>query len=379
MPSAKNQKLLIPAPYGERIRLLRRSLSQRSLSGILVFQPENRRYLSGFRPTDPQFNESSGFLIIGKRLAILGTDSRYESEAGEQARGFYPFIYRKGLESSWSEIQERVIPIKRLAFEAQSLSFHTYQRIKKLLRSGKTSLLPTFQVVEELRARKEGREIATIRRSLEITESAFQAVQKILKPGKTEKEIAWQVKQRIHQRGGDDQAFEPIVASGPNAALPHAEPTDREIQKREPILFDLGSKFQGYCSDLSRTVFLGPLTDRFKEVYSLVRQAQIRAEKGMRAGMDTVAADALARSVIEKGGYGKYFKHSLGHGVGLATHELPSLSPFKPTPLLPGMVVTVEPGIYLPGWGGIRLENMVVIQERRTKCLNQDKTFYTFD
>ncbi|MGC1402827.1 MAG: aminopeptidase P family protein [Thermodesulfobacteriota bacterium] len=381
MPPAKNQNPLIPSPYGERVRLLSESLAKKSFSGILIFQPENRRYLSGFKPGDPQLNESSGFLIIGKGLALLGTDPRYEGEAKDQAKGFCPFIYRKGLEAAWPEIQGRVKPIKRLAFEGQALSFHTYQRIKKLLWSKEKpgSFLPTYQVVEELRARKERREIAIISRSLGITEGAFQAVQKLLRPGKTEKEIAWQVKQWIHQKGGDDQAFEPIVASGPNAALPHAEPTEREIKKGEPILFDLGGKFQGYCSDLSRTVFLGPPTDRFKEVYSLVRQAQIQAEKGIRAGMTTADADALARSVIEKAGYGKYFKHSLGHGVGLATHELPSLSPVKPTVLLPGMVVTIEPGIYLPGWGGVRLENMVVIQKKGVRCLNQDKTFYAFN
>ena len=381
MPPAKNQKHLIPSPYGERVRLLSESLTKKSFSGILIFQPENRRYLSGFKPGDPQLNESSGFLIIGNGLALLGTDPRYEGEAKDQAKGFYPFIYRKGLEASWPEIQGRVKPIKRLAFEGQALSFHSYQRIKKLLWSKEKpgSFLPAYQVVEELRARKERREIAIISRSLGITEGAFQEVQKLLRPGKTEKEIAWQVKQWIHQKGGDDQAFEPIVASGPNAALPHAEPTEREIKKGEPILFDLGSKFQGYCSDLSRTVFLGPPSDRFKEVYSLVRQAQIQAEKGIRAGITTADADTLARSVIEKAGYGKYFKHSLGHGVGLATHELPSLSPLKPTALLPGMVVTIEPGIYLPGWGGVRLENMMVIQKKGVRCLNQDKTFYAFN
>jgi Xaa-Pro aminopeptidase len=381
MTPAKNQKPLIPSPYGNRVRLLLESLAKKSFSGILIFQPENRRYLSGFKPSDPQLNESSGFLIIGKSLALLGTDPRYEGEAAAQAKGFYPFIYRRGLEASWPEIQGRVKPLKRLAFEGQALTFQAHQKIKKLLRSKKepVSFLPAYQVVEELRARKERREITSIKRSLGITEGVFQEVQKILRPGKTEKEIAWQVKQWIHQIGGDDQAFEPIVASGPNAALPHAEPTEREIKKGEPVLFDLGSKFQGYCSDLSRTVFLGPPTDRFREVYALVRQAQIQAEKGIRAGMTTAAADALARSVIEKGGYGKYFKHSLGHGVGLATHELPSLSPVKPTSLLPGMVVTIEPGIYLPGWGGVRLENMVVIQKKGVKCLNQDKTFYAFN
>lgn len=381
MPPDKNQKPVIPSPYGRRVQLLLERLAQRSLSGILIFQPENRRYLSGFKPSDPQLNESSGFLIIGKGLALLGTDPRFEGEAKDQAKGFYPFIYRKGLEASWPEIQGRIKGLTRLTFEGHALSFHTYQRLRKLIRSkGQLrSFLPTYQVVEELRARKESREVEIIRRSLRITEEAFQTVLKMVRPGKTEKEMAWQVKQWIHQKGGDDLAFEPIVASGPNAALPHAEPTEREIKKREPILFDLGSKWQGYCSDLSRTVFLGPPTDRFKEVYSLVRQAQIQAEKGIRAGLTTAGADALARSVIEKGGYGQYFKHSLGHGVGLATHELPSLSPVKAAPLLTGMVVTIEPGIYLPDWGGVRLEDMVMIQKKGVKLLNQDRTFYTFN
>jgi Xaa-Pro aminopeptidase len=270
--------------------------------------------------------------------------------------------------------------MKQVAFEAHSLSFHTFQRFKKLIRfpGNFISLLPSYQLVEGLRAQKDRWEIAVIRRSLSITEEVFRQISKRLRPGQTEKEIAWQLKYWIHQNGGDDQAFEPIVASGPNAALPHAEPSDREIQKGEPILFDFGSKWNGYCSDLSRTVFLGRPTDRFKEVYLLVRQAQVQAEKGIRAGMTTTAADALARSVIEKGGYGKYFKHSLGHGVGLATHELPSLSPAKADLLKPGMVVTIEPGIYLPGWGGVRLENMAVIQEKGAKVLNKDMSFYSF-
>jgi Xaa-Pro aminopeptidase len=373
-------KKSIPQPYGGRVQCLRKELKKRSLSGILISQAENRRYLSGFRPGDPQLNESSGFLIISKNLAILGTDPRFEGEIEKQATGYYPFIYRKGLETSWPEIGIFLKPIKKMAFEAHSLSFHTFQRLKKLIRSpGKSiSFLPTNQLVEELRAQKDPLEIAAIRRSLSITEEVFQQISKTLQPGKTEKEIAWQLKSLIHQKGGEGLAFEPIVASGPNAALPHAEPTGREIKKGEPILFDFGSKWNGYCSDLSRTIFLGRPTERFKEVYSLVRLAQVEAERGIKAGQTTTAADALARSVIEKGGYGKYFKHSLGHGVGLATHELPSLSPTKASPLKSGMVVTIEPGIYLPGWGGVRLENMAVIRDKGAKVLNKDQSFYWF-
>ncbi len=374
------KKQSIPEPYLSRVRSLQKELKKRSFSGIFISQPENRRFLSGFKPGDPQLNESSGFLIIGHGLALLGTDPRFEGEAHKQAKGYLPFIYRKGLEASWPEAGVFVKSMKKLAFEAHSLSFHTFQRIKKLVQSpgNSISFLPTYQLVEELRAQKDRREIAAIRRSLSITEEVFQEITKALRPGKTEKEIAWQLKQWIHEKGGEDLAFEPIVAAGPNAALPHAEPTEREIKRGEPILFDFGSKWKGYCSDLSRTVFLGRPTDRFKEVYSLVRQAQLEAEKGLKAGLTTIAADALARSVIEKGGYGKYFKHSLGHGVGLATHELPSLSPARSDLLKSGMVVTVEPGIYLPGWGGVRLENMVVIQSTGAKVLNKDQSFYKY-
>jgi Xaa-Pro aminopeptidase len=371
---------VIPEPYIHRVQSLRKELKKRSLSGILISQPENRRYLSGFKPGDPQLNESSGFLLIGHNLAILGTDPRFEGEAQKQAKGYMAFIYRQGLEASWSELNEKLKSLKSLAFEAQALTFQTFQQFKKLIRVRGTAIpfIPTYQMVEEIRAQKDSREIEAIRRSLTITEAVFHKVAQTLRPGKTEKEIAWQIKQQIHLNGGEDQAFEPIVASGPNAALPHAEPSEREIKKGEPILFDFGSKWKGYCSDLSRTVILGRPSDRLKEVYSLVRSAQLEAEKGIRAGLTTKEADALARSVIEKGGYGPYFKHSLGHGVGLATHELPSLSPVKIEPLKPGMVVTIEPGIYLPGWGGVRLENMAVIQDKGANVLNKDQSFYRF-
>jgi Xaa-Pro aminopeptidase len=370
----------IPSPYGERVGLLLTQLEKKKLDGIIIFQPENRRYLSGFRPGDPQLNESSGFLIIGRGQAILGTDPRFEGEAQKQARGYYSFIYRRGLETSWPEIAGRLKNVNSLAFEGFSVTYHTYRRLKKLIRSLKkeTSFRPTYQIVEELRSRKEKVELAAICRSLKITEEVFAWVSKKLRPGKTEKQVAWELKEMIFKTGGEDLAFEPIVASGPNAALPHAEPSDREIRRGEPILFDFGSKWKGYCSDLSRTVFLGPPTDRFKEVYSLVRQAQLQAEKGIRAGLTSAEADTLARLVIEKGGYGKFFKHSLGHGVGLATHELPSLSPVKPVPLSAGMVVTIEPGIYLPGWGGVRLEDMVFVREKKSAVLNKDRNFYNF-
>lgn len=370
----------IPRSYQKRIDRLLIDLKKGGFSGIIVFNQENRRYLSGFRPSDPQINESSGFVIVAPGLAILGTDPRFEGEARKQAKGYYAFIYRKGLETSWDEIKDDLSRLDGLAFESQAVTFHTYQRLQKLLRShrGSPSLKPSRFLVENLRMRKDRQEIKAMRHSLEITEEVFQEIFKTLRPGQTEKALAWSIKEKIYRAGGEGPAFDPIVASGPNAALPHAEPTERSIQKGEPVLFDFGSKWQGYCSDLSRTVFLGPPTERFKEVYAVVRKAQEAAEKGIQAGRDTAQVDRLARALIEKGGYGPYFKHSLGHGVGLATHELPSLSPVQPTLLEADMVVTIEPGIYLPGWGGVRLENMVLIGEKRSRVLNRDQTFYRF-
>jgi Xaa-Pro aminopeptidase len=364
-----------------RLEMLQEPLKAQGLSGLLVTQPENRRYLSGFKPADPQLNESAGFLIVGGSLAILGTDPRYEIEARREAGGYTPFIYNKGLEGSWPQITGLLQGMQRLGFETGGLTYHFYQRLKKIIRKSKASiqLTPTQNLVEGLRARKDPGEIKAIRRSLAVTEAVFQEMAASLRPGQTERSIAWKIKTLIHQKGGEAIAFEPIVASGPNASQPHAEPTDRPIQKGEPIIFDFGAKVDGYCSDLSRTIFLGRRNDRFREVYGLVRLAQEKAEKGIRAGLSTREADTLARSVIDQGGYGRHFNHSLGHGVGLATHELPSLSPVKPALLEAGMVVTIEPGIYLPDWGGVRLENMVVIGERKSRLLNREAPFYNLD
>jgi Xaa-Pro aminopeptidase len=370
----------LPAAQKRRLSQLQGALKEHGLSGLLVTQPENRRYLSGFKPGDPQLNESAGFLIVGGPAAILGTDPRYEIEAHRQAHGFTPFIYSKGLEGSWSQVSGRIQGMARLGFETDGLTYHFYQRLKKIMRKSKPAirLTPTRNLVEGLRARKDPGEIKAIRRSLAVTEAVFREITATLRPGQTERAVAWKIKTLIQQKGGEAIAFEPIVAAGPHASQVHAEPTDRPIQKGEPILFDFGSKVDGYCSDLSRTVFLGRPSDRFREVYALVRLAQEKAQNGIRAGQSTREADALARAIIDQGGYGRYFNHSLGHGVGLATHELPSLSPVRSAPLEPGMVVTIEPGIYLPDWGGIRLENMVVVGEQKSRLLNRDNSFYHF-
>jgi len=201
----------------------------------------------------------------------------------------------------------------------------------------------------------------------------------MLRPGYQESQVAWEIERRFREEGAAVLAFPPIVAAGPNSARPHHQPGEYALQKGEPIIIDLGARVEGYCADLTRTVILGEPTDRFREVYTLVRQAQARAEAGLKAGMESLEADALGREVIAQAGFGEAFGHSLGHGVGLAVHEAPSLSPVKErsTVLQAGSIVTVEPGIYLSGWGGVRLEDMVLIREDGAEVLNR-LGFYDF-
>jgi Xaa-Pro aminopeptidase len=202
-----------------------------------------------------------------------------------------------------------------------------------------------------------------------------------LAPGRTERQVAWEIEKRLREGGAEDMAFPPIVAAGPNSARPHHHPGDYALKNGEPIIIDMGAKIDGYCSDMTRTFIIGPADEHFRKIYSLVRQAQSRAEAGLKAGMDSLAGDGLAREVIAAAGYAEAFGHSLGHGVGLAVHETPNLSPSEARrgPLPAGCVLTVEPGIYLTGWGGVRLEDMVLLHPDGAEVLNQPGYFYEWD
>jgi Xaa-Pro aminopeptidase len=191
--------------------------------------------------------------------------------------------------------------------------------------------------------------------------------------------VAWEIERRLREAGAAGLAFPPIVAAGPNSARPHHHPGDYQIREQEPIIIDMGGRVGGYCADLTRTLILGEPPARFREIYALVRRAQAKAEAGLKAGMESLAGDALARDLIVKAGFGEAFGHSLGHGVGLAVHEAPSLSPVKErsTVLQAGSIVTVEPGIYLPDWGGVRLEDLALITDDGLEVLNR-LGFYEF-
>ncbi len=360
--------------YSGRLADLRESMRQAGLPALLISRPENRRYLSGFKADDGAFTESSGHLLITPERAFVLTDFRYQEEAAEEAPGYEVRVYNRGLDKLLAELAEE-FSIKILGFEEDYLIYKQVRILSKTL--GGLELKPTTDLVSDLRIIKEPAEVEAVEASLALIEEVLDALIEELRPGIAEEDAAWQIVAGLRERGAGI-AFEPIVASGPNGAKPHAVPGPRKIREGETIVMDVGALLEGYRSDITRTVWLGPFSDKFRQVYSTVREAQLMAIEGIEPGMSTIQADALARDVIKKAGFGEAFGHSLGHGVGLATHEPPGLSPLKSVELRPGMVHTIEPGIYLPGWGGVRLEVMAVVTERGCRVLGNLNRFYSF-
>jgi Xaa-Pro aminopeptidase len=353
-----------------RLEYVRAGLTQQDLDALLVAGPENRRYLSGFTASEPD----CGVLLVGRESAVLITDFRYREWAAQEATGCEVVVYQESLAATLMELLKKQ-GLRRLAFEAAHISFRQYQRLTQAAAAAglEVEWRPQEDLVEGLREVKDPGELAAIGRALELTEAVLLEVAAGLTPGATERQVAWEIEKRLREGGAEGLAFPPIVAAGPNSARPHHQPGDYPLKLGEPIIIDLGAKLDGYCADLTRTFILGAPDDQFRDIYRLVQAAQDRAQQGLRAGLDSVAADALAREVIAGAGYGEAFGHSLGHGLGLAIHEAPSLSPLKERArtLKAGSVVTVEPGIYLTGWGGVRLENLVVLTATGARVLTK--------
>lgn len=325
-----------------------------------IIQPENRRYLSGFRATDTQLTESSGSLLISENRAVLVTDSRYTTQAKQEAPHFEVLTIKRDLVEEFPDILKD-LGARCVGFESDYLTWGMYQRLSQAFNAmpAKPTLLPLPTVVEEMRETKADEELMTLRAAADLISDIIEAVIAGMRPGMTEKEVAYHIESLAREGGAEDLAFPSIVASGPNSALPHAVSTDRRLNTAEPILLDAGVRLNGYCSDMTRTVFLGEPGDMFKSMYKTVRKAQLAAINAIYPAVKSTDVDRVARHIIEEAGYGAYFGHGLGHGVGLAAHERPRLSPRHPVPLKEGMVVTVEPGIYIPETGGVRLEEMV--------------------
>lgn len=354
-----------------RLENLRKLLNKKKIDTLMVSTEANRFYLSGFTGEDTQFDESAGTLFITRTKLILATDPRFEKQADIEAGLFELYCYKKGLPGEIHHILN-MLGTKHLGIEDRRISIYGYSQIKKTLTDAglDVELVPVDDMVESLRLIKEEDEIKATRKALYLAETVFENFLQTISCKMTEKQAAWTMEKGMREAGADKLSFPVIAASGPNSALPHAIPGDRMVNANEPLLFDWGARLDAYCSDISRTVILGGSDDRYKKIYRIVLEAQQKSIAALRPGIRANAVDKIARGHIDQTEFKDTFGHGLGHGTGLAVHEEPRLSPLCDTILQPGMIVTVEPGIYIAGWGGVRIENQVVIREDGCEVLN---------
>jgi Xaa-Pro aminopeptidase len=339
--------------FASRLAAVRSVLDDRGWGGFLVSQPENRRYLSGF-------TGDAGWLLVTAGSALLLTDFRYIEQATHQAPDFEVVRVTGGLPAMLASLFTD-LRVDAVAFESGHVTVSEFQRWKSSM--GSIEWLPAESVVESLRQVKSPPELDAIRRAVRLGDEALAHVLADLRTSMTERDVAWQLEAYMRTHGAEAVSFDVIVGSGPNGAMPHATTSDRRLQTGEPIVIDMGATVDGYHSDLTRTVCLGRPNARWVELHDLVLHAQVATEQALRPGLTGQQADHIARAIIEDAGLGDMFGHGLGHGVGLAIHEGPRLGQTSTDVLAPGMVITVEPGVYLPGQGGIRIEDVGVITD----------------
>ena len=356
-----------------RLAALREKMNEKELHAFFVLSGENRFYLSGFNAHDGGFDESAGALLITGDHAVLMTDSRFIIQAEREAHGYEVIKYANGMYKILPELFKR-LGIKKVGFESTRMSCRLYELI--------TDEAPGIDfkgftgIIEDIRAVKDTEEILQVEKALEVTETVFQLFRKTITSGVTEKEAAWRLEKMLRENGADCLSFPTITAFGENSAMAHAVPGDRKLKKGEPALFDFGIKLNDYCSDITRVLYLGDPDEKFLSVYNTVLKAAELATKAVRPGIDSRIADDAARSYIREQGYEGKFGHSLGHGIGLAVHEEPKVGPIRSSVLESGMIFTIEPGIYLPDWGGVRLENMAVVTNDGVRILNSTDFSY---
>ena len=353
-----------------KLQNLRQKLAEDELGldAILISSPENRRYMSGF-------TGSAGWLLISRHDATLATDFRYVEQAVKQSSDFR--IHRTAPGLGWFPEWTAEQGVKRIGFESDDVTISLHNAFRKAADEAETTnhpeLVPTSGIVEQLRVYKDADELALLAKAIEIADEALDEVGPRIEPGITEEAVAWELEKAMRERGAEMISFDTIVGAGANGALPHHRADDTVIKRNDAIVIDMGAKYEGYCSDLTRTIFVGEPDAKFRRIYDIVLQAQLAAEERVRAGMTGEEADAIARDIIAEAGHADDFGHSLGHGVGLAVHEFPRVGPRAEDVLQDGMVFTIEPGIYLPGWGGVRIEDIVVMENGRARVISKAK------
>lgn len=358
-----------------RLARLRARIAEDGLDSMLIFNTErcpskNVAYFSGFRGTH-------GCLWITRDDALLATDSRYTEQAGEQAPAFR--IVRITGEDRWLEEAVAASGARRIGFEDDAVSVALLASLTKRVEDldPRPEFVPTGGMADRLRAVKDAQEIDILARAIAIADGAVESVGDALRPGMTERQVAWDIERAMRERGADGLSFPTIVASGPNGAKAHHSPTDRELRRGEGVYIDTGALCDGYCSDITRAFFLGEPSPgsgeapSWREIYDTTLAAQEAAEAAATAGMTGAEVDGVARAIIAEAGYGDNFGHSLGHGIGAAVHELPRVSPLSDDTIEDGMVFSVEPGIYVTGWGGVRIEDLVVMENGRARVLTK--------
>ena len=329
-----------------RLEKLRQKIKENDLDLLIVSNAANLFYLSGF-------NSSEAYLFITPSENVLATDFRYIEQAKEQSPGWEIYKIEGGLTKWLTPLLGR-LKAERIGLEAESTNLLFFNHLDSLLKEQfpQAVIIPTENIVGSLRVVKDQEEISAITRAAAISDAAMEYISEFIQPGMTEEKVAWEIEKFMRENGSQHLPFDVIVASGPNAALPHAQPGARPIKSGEPIIIDIGAKVDGYASDLTRTLYMGKKDDTFEKIYGIVLEAQLAAINGITNGMPADQADSIARDIISRAGFGEAFGHSLGHGIGLEIHEAPNLSPNSKNILTDNMVFTIEPGIYLPGWGG---------------------------
>ena len=350
----------IPTPYVERMGAVRAVMRAQKLDGYLVFDRMDQLWLTGFTGED-------GCVLVTARQVVLLTDGRFDETADIEAPYATKVLRKKrGPETTAKSVKK--YRLARVGFDPAHLDVATYTGLRKACAPCK--LAATGDVVTKMRKCKSPQELTAIRGAIDIAQRAFIKLQKWAKPGLTEREVAAKLIYEMQRLGAQGPGFTPIVASGPNASLPHYEPGERKLRRGEPVLVDWGARVDWYVSDLTRMMWIGSIPRQIAKIYDVVREAHDRAIEAVRAGVTGAAVDKVARDIIRRAGYGKQFGHSLGHGIGLNVHEGPSLGRTAVGELEPGMVVTIEPGIYLPGIGGVRLEDDVLVTETGSEVLS---------
>ena len=339
--------------YESRISYLRDKISESDIDTLFISNKDNIRYYSGFTGT-------FAFLLISKEKSIIITDSRYTLRAEEESPDYEIYQLKSG--DNWIENSTNITKTKIIGYEGDHVSVNLLNQLKK--RAEKINEWKDFSEKITLgRIIKSEEEVRILQETINISDSAFNTVSKKINIGMTEKDVAWEMEKEMRELGAESPSFDTIVASGINGSKPHHSPTDKLINNNEAITIDMGAKYKGYCSDLTRTIFIGEPDEKFKKIYTTVLRAQLISMETAQPGMTGEEIDKIARDIIAAEGYGEYFGHSLGHGVGVEIHENPGVGPNSKNSIKPGMVYTIEPGIYIENWGGIRIEDMVIMTE----------------